>query len=129
MANSFLETLQKNTIADHTSVALDILDEFCDAIRAYTGNRLECWRTPGFSVNMGQEWKIMLKPRARSYEQILLRAYVPIEGFPASLDLYDDSIVTCNDEAALRRHLANFLKTKAIIETIMILSKQAADAE
>lgn len=126
MASSFLETLQKNTIPDNTSVALDILNEFCAAIREYTNQKLECWLTPGFLVNSGQEWRVLLKPQSRDYEQILLRAYVPLDGFPTSLDLYGEALTTCSNEAALRRHLANFLKTKAVVETILFLSKQAS---
>lgn len=129
MANSFLETLQQNIIADNTSPALDILDEFCDAIRGFTNHRVDCWRISGFSVNLGQEWKIMLKPRSRDYEQTLLRAYVPLEGFPTSLDLYGENIVTCRSEAVLRQKLADFLKIKTVVETILILSKQGADTE
>ena len=129
MANSFLETLQKNTIPDNTSVALDVLDEFCDAIRAYTNYKLECWRVSGFSVNLGQEWRIMLKPRSRDYEQILLRSYVPMDGFPTSLDLYGEAMITCNNETTLRKNLANFLKTKTVVETILNLSKQGTNVD
>jgi hypothetical protein len=127
MANSFLETLQQNTIPDHTSVALDVLNEFCAAIREYTDQKLECWLIPGFSVNLGQEWRVMLKPWSRDYEHILLRAYVPLSGFPTSLDLYGENLNTCSSEAILRKNLANFLKTKTVGETISLLTKEAAD--
>ncbi len=125
MASSFLETLQKNTIPDHSSVALDILHEFCEAIREYTNHQLECWLKPGFLVNSGQEWRVILKPKSRDYEQVLLRAYVPLDGFPTSLDLYGESMISCSNEAALRKNLANFLTTKTVVETILFLSKQA----
>lgn len=129
MANSFLETLQKNAIPDKTSAALDILNEFCEAIRDYTERRLECWLASGFIVDYGQEWRVMLKPRSRDYEQILLRAYIPLDGFPTTLDLYDEALITCSGEAALRKNLANFLKTRTIVETISFLAKQGASDE
>ena len=129
MASSFLETLQKSTIPDNTSAALDILNEFCGAIRDYTGHRLECWLVPGFLVDLGQEWRVTLKPKSRDYEQILLRAYVPMDAFPTSLDLYGESLLTCSNEATLRKNLANFLKTRTVVETILFLSKQGVSAE
>lgn len=129
MANSFLETLKQNTIPDNTPAAVDILNEFCGAIREYTYQKLECWLMPGFTVNLGQEWRVMLKPKSRDYEQILLRAYIPLDGFPTSLDLYGEVLTTCKNEAYLRKNLANFLKTRTVLETILFLSKQAENAQ
>jgi hypothetical protein len=126
MASSFLETLKQNTIPDNTPAAVDVLNEFCGAIREYTSERLECWLTPGFPVNLGQEWRVMLKPKSRNYEQILLRAYIPLDGFPTSLDLYGEALTVCRSETSLRNNLASFLKTKTVLETILFLSKQAA---
>ena len=125
MANDFLETLQRNPVQDNTSPALDILNEFCDAIRDYKPH-LECWLQAGFPVNYGQEWRVMIKPKSRDYEQILLRAYVPLNGFPAWLDLSDEEPVKCADEGALRQNLDDFLRQEETLETILFLSKQAA---
>jgi hypothetical protein len=127
MTTSFLEILENNTVKDNTSAALDILEEFCKAIRDYTGQRLECWLSQGFLVNMGQEWRVMVKPVSRDFEQILLRAYVPLNGFPAWLDIYDEEPIRCVDDASLRENLAGFLRQDTIIETILFLKKQAAD--
>lgn len=126
MAESFLQTLREVSVVDKTSVALDILDEFCQAIRDYTEQKLECGVKQGFLVNMGQEWRVIIKPAGRDFEQILLRAYIPLGGFPTELDLYDDALVRCGSEDELRANLASFLQRKTIVETILFLKKQAS---
>ena len=125
MADSFLQTLEKVAIEDKTSVALSVLNEFCQAIRDYTEQKLECGAKQGFLVNLGQEWKVIIKPAGRDFEQILLRAYVPFSGFITTLDLYGDALIACHDEAELRENLAEFLRSKTIVETLLFLKKQA----
>lgn len=125
MADSFLQTLEKVSIQDNTPAAKNILLEFCRAIRDFTQHKLECGAKEGFLVNMGQEYRVVVKPVGRDFEQILLRAYIPFTGFPTILDIYDDELISCRDAEELRTQLDAFLQRKQIIETILFLKKQA----
>ena len=72
---------------------LDVLDEFCDAIRQYWQGKLECVRVPGHPTNYGQEYRIVIRTTGTGYEHALFRAYVPASGHPIKVDAYDYELV------------------------------------
>lgn len=134
MTSEFYTTLAENTtagISGQTAV-LDVLNEFCESIQKYGNSpelakrlaiqekvpvvplathRVECILERGMLVTMGQEWRVKLRATQRNYEQILLRAYVSVKGYPVMLDLYEEDMIECKREATLRRHLKEFLKS------------------
>lgn len=126
MEDDFLKTLQQNSVKHRDEQALQVLDRFCQSIRDYTYQKVECWREPGFATNFGQEWRVTIKPAARAYQQILFRAYVPLSGYPARIDLYAGEMTECANEAALRRVLNAFLKQKTVQDTIEYLRSSAS---
>jgi hypothetical protein len=123
MANEFLDVLSSAPAVREDPAALAVLDEFCDGIRAFTGERVLCWREPGFITNLGQEWRVLLKPAVRDYQQVLLRAHVPVDAFPVHLDLYEEAMVVCADAASLREQLKRFLQQSSVRETLTYLSR------
>lgn len=126
MEDDFLKTLQENPVKRRDEQALQVIDRFCQSIRDYTYQKVECWREPGFATNFGQEWRVTVKPTARAYQQILFRAYVPLGGYPVQIDLYAEEMKTCANEAALHRVLNGFLKQKTVKEAIEYLSSSAS---
>lgn len=126
MEDDFLKTLLKNPVQQRDEQALQVLDRFCQSIRDYTNQKVECWREPGFVTNFGQEWRITIKPVSRTYQQILFRAYIPLAGYPVQIDLYAGEMTPCSNEAALRRVLNRFLQQQSVQETIEYLSSSAS---
>jgi hypothetical protein len=126
MEDDFLKTLLKNPVQRSDEQSLQVIDSFCQSIRDYTSQKVECWREPGFATSFGQEWRVTIKPAARAYQQILFRAYVPLNGYPVQIDLYAGEMTKCANEAALRKVLNNFLKQRTVQETIEYLSNSAS---
>lgn len=122
MENEFLKTLQKNPIRRTNDDSLQVIDRFCQSIQEYTYGKVLCWRERGFATSFGQEWRVTLKPSADGYQQVLFRAYVPLDGYPVQLDLYAEEMKNCSNKSALQKELNIFLQQRAVQETIDYLS-------
>ena len=88
---------------------LKVLQDFCDAVKQFPSGNLDCWKVPGFVTNLGQEYRILVKPVSKNYEHLLIRAHVPAAGTPVMLDLYDDDLIRCNTPSDLEKNLLDFL--------------------
>ena len=147
MTSDFYTTLAENTTAGVSGLsdALDVLNEFCESIQEYGNSselakrlamqekkqaippairRVECVLEPGMLVNIGQEWRVKLRATQRSYEQILLRAYVSVKGYPVMLDLYEEDMIECKSKAILRRRLKEFLRQSSTADLIALFAAQ-----
>lgn len=122
MENEFLKTLQKNPVRRTNDDSLQVIDRFCQSIQDYTYGKVLCWRERGFATSFGQEWRVTVKPSADGYQQVLFRAYIPLDGYPVQLDLYAEEMKTCSNKSALQKELNVFLQQSAIQETIDYLS-------
>lgn len=107
-----LESEPEDTTFD-TVVAL--LQEVANGIRAAifrNDERVEVRVEPGFLVNMGQQLNLVIV--IDGFRDTLFRAYVPMDGFPVTLDLFGDEGVVCKSESKLRTSLISFLKKKEV---------------
>lgn len=63
--------------------------------------------TPGFTVNMGQQYKVQVllvgedEKQSSSYTDILFRAYVPLDGYPTVVDLFGEEKRRCKNKQEL----------------------------
>lgn len=122
----FLSSLKASRApAGSVAEVLEILDMFCAAIQQHTEKKVGCVRVPSFVTNLGQEYRIVLAPSGGEYEHVLLRAHVPASGLPVNLDLYDEDLVPCEDTAALRRALKEFLQRDNTGDVIKVLATRA----
>lgn len=126
MENEFLKTLQKKPLTKSKEASLQVIDGFCQSIRDYTEQKVECWREPGFATNFGQEWRVTIKPVTGTYQQVLFRAYIPLDAYPVEIDLYGGDMTTCANESTLRKALNRFLGLQTVRETIEYLSSVAS---
>lgn len=126
MENDFLKTLQKKPLKQSSEASLQVIDQFCQSIREYTNQKVECRRESGFVTNLGQEWRIVINPAVGGYPQVLFRAYVPLGGYPVQIDLYAGELTPCSNETALRKVLNRFLQQQTVQETIQYLSSSAS---
>lgn len=121
--NPFLAPVQRAAIlprGPHQNV-LVVLQELCDAVAQYPGGRLQCSKVPGFVTNLGQEYRIVVKPTTKPFEHLLLRAHIPASGTPIMLDLYDDDLFRCDSPAVLEQQLTSFLErdsTQDVLRTL-----------
>lgn len=64
---------------------------------------------PGYITNLGQQFRLRLSIPTRKWQDTLLRAYIPTDGFPVRLDLGEEEPVTCADQGEIERAVLGFL--------------------
>ena len=79
----------------------------------------------GHSTNLGQQLNMVALIDAVRYRDVLFRAYVPMDGFPVSLDFFGDEIIACQDENELERQILNFLQNIDVAQRIRNLAEQS----
>ncbi len=84
---------------------------------------------PGHLVNMGQQFNILTEIPTRQFRDVLFRAYIPTDGWPVSLDLFDDDFVLCSDEAALEGAIVDFVRRPEIRQRLLTLKELAPNRE
>jgi hypothetical protein len=109
-ANPFLDILSRaKTAPDNRKAALDVLEQFRQAIEMYWSTQLTCKVVLGYPTNFGQEYRVVISAQRTGSEYTLLRAYIPLFGQPIKLDLYNFQMVDCGDAAAMKNALEAFL--------------------
>ena len=63
----------------------------------------------GHRVNLGQQYSFVVRVPKAGIRDVLLRAYVPTDGFPVTLDLFDDDHPKCMDIDQLEATILRFL--------------------
>jgi hypothetical protein len=83
-----------------------------EAIRASIEPRedaVEVRLEAGHRVNLGQQFSFVVYVPLAKLRDVLFRAYVPVDGFPVTLDLFDDQHPHCDDLDALEKAILGFL--------------------
>jgi len=81
---------------------------------------------PSYRVNLGDQYRMVIRIPGQGFNDVLFRAYVPEDGFPVTLDLFDDEAPSCPDVAALEREIVEFLDHKDVKRRLSALKKLAA---
>ena len=153
MKNDFTNVLNANLTdgVKRQAAILEVLNELCEAVadfgnspalaheldlakyegpaklkteEAHTNTRIECFLERGYLVNMGQEWRVKIRATRRSYEQILLRAYISSSGYPIMIDLYEEDMIECKTPLSLRKRLKEFLQQPSTSDLITLFAAQ-----
>ena len=97
---------------------MDVLREFCGAIKKYVGESVDCDAVPANVVTYGQEYKVIITYYPSSYSSTLLRAYSNKAGKPY-LDVYDrKGPMPCKDVNELRHKLREFLTGPGVADML-----------
>jgi hypothetical protein len=81
---------------------------------------------PGYRVNLGQQYSFVFRVPRASFRDVLLRAYVPVDGFPVTLDLFDDNHPACKTLEELEREIIGFLGHRDVKQRLRALKAVAA---
>jgi hypothetical protein len=65
---------------------------------------------PGYRVNFGQQYNIVLQIPSRKFRDVLFRAYVPPQGYPVRLDFFGEDLVTCSSLDELSAAVRTFVR-------------------
>jgi hypothetical protein len=81
---------------------------------------------PGYRVNLGQQYSFVFRIEKSSFRDVLLRAYVPVDGFPVTLDLFDETHPECSTLDALEAEILAFLGHRDVKQRLRSLKTIAA---
>ena len=112
-----------------TDESLEILRESARGLARRLGTPAQVRVEPGFSVNMGQQYNIIIRiPMADQpgYTGTLFRAYIPVDGYPVTLDLFGEQGTVCNNSAELTKAILEFLKLANVQQRLKALKDLAA---
>jgi hypothetical protein len=108
-------------------LVLHKLRDTADAIEAtLKPSVIEVRIEPGHRVNMGQQYSFVIRVPSLGYRDVLLRAYVPLDGFPVSLDLFEDKHPHCASLEELEASLLEFLRDPDVKRRLLSLKDMAA---
>ena len=96
------------------------------------GPNLEVLIEPGFKVNAGQQFKVVVVVKTQGFRDVLLRAYVPDDGYPVVLSFVGQEVEAA-DEQTLLQHLYDIIPSNADIQSrlraLRALAETQRDAE
>lgn len=81
---------------------------------------------PGHRVNLGQQFLLVVRVPKADLRDVLLRAYVPADGFPVSLDLFDGQQPRCENLDDLETEILGFLRHPDVKHRLLALKDIAA---
>lgn len=82
---------------------------------------------PGYRVNAGQQFNVVVRVPLKDYSATLFRAYVPeTTGYPVSFDFYGETLVTAATDDDMRSRVLEFFRKPEIITQIHTLQELAA---
>lgn len=81
---------------------------------------------PGHRVSLGQQYRFVFLVPSIHFRDVLFRAYVPMDGFPVTLDLFDDKHPKCDKLEALETEIIDFLRHRDVKQRLLSLKDMAA---
>lgn len=107
--------------------AVGKLRELAEAVEAsFTANTVRVHVEAGHRVNYGQQYNFVVYVDKAKLRDVLFRAYVPPDGFPVTLDLFDIERPECNDVGELENKVLDFLAHKDVKTRILEIRELAA---
>lgn len=88
--------------------------------------KIEICLAQSYHTDIGRQHKVVLRIPEQQYSDILLRAYVPVEGYPVTLDLFDDLCPSCADATAIKSTVKDFLQHKDVQRLLKSLIEKAS---
>ncbi len=80
----------------------------------------------GHRVNLGQQYSMVVRVPKEGLRDVLLRAYVPSDGFPVTLDLFEDDHPKCLTLAELENTILTFLGHRDVRQRLLEVKDVAA---
>jgi hypothetical protein len=118
MNNPFLGILSEESIK--TKPIIDLLEKFCETIRSYTENTVDCWLSPSFLTGRGQEYRILLQV-GNDDRMLLARINVRASGFPVEVQYEKDT--KCKNLNELQNALKDLLSTEIVQQVIQVMKR------
>jgi hypothetical protein len=107
---SIVDALQPETSPPDYNEVVKKLREIADSMTKALSPAISVQAEPGHRVNLGDQYNFALLVRdPYPYRDVLFRAYVPADGFPVTLDLFEDQKPECRSLDELVDNVTKFL--------------------
>jgi hypothetical protein len=73
----------------------------------------------GHRVNLGQQYSFVVDVPQAGLRDVLLRAYVPPDGYPVTLDLFEDERPVCGSLTELETAILRFLGNRDVKQRLL----------
>ena len=104
----------------------EIIEEAAKAIEElYKDSKMNVDVELGFKTNLGQQMNVVVYIDPIKFRDVLFRAYIPIDGFPVSLDLFGEELQTCKDDEELQGEIIKFIKREDVSSRLLNLSEKS----
>jgi len=89
-------------------------------------NAIEVRIETGHRVNLGQQYSFVVRVPKAGIQDVLLRAYVPTDGFPVTFDLFDDEHPKCSNLEQIEVTILRFLAHADVKQRLLEVKDLAA---
>jgi hypothetical protein len=116
--------LPLNTAASpNWDAVMKLLQDFCNEVETVTQQHVKCVLLPGFTTNLGTEYRATAHSQGKNIDHILFRVHVPFDGLPLNFDFYEDDMRKCENLDDVSIALGDFAAQEATRETLRLLSQ------
>ncbi len=122
------QSLQPLKERNDSLVALDLLQGFALQVKSLIGSdNAKITVELGHLVNQGQEYRVVVRAPKINLVDILLRTFIPLDGFPVVVDMFAEGETSCKDENALVHALVRVSKLQAVRERLTNIRQALRD--
>lgn len=115
---------------NNTIVAVDLLRDFAQQVANSIGtSEAKVTVELGHLVNLGQEYRVVIRAPQLHLVDILLRTFIPLDGFPVVVDMFAEGEMSCKDEDALVEALVSLSKQSAVRERLTNIRQALLDSD
>lgn len=112
---------------DRFRLAVGKLRELAEAVEAsFPADTVRVHVEAGHRVNYGQQYNFVVDVAKMKLRDVLFRAYVPPDGFPVTLDLFDTERPECANEGELEAKVLEFLAHRDVRTRLLEIREIAA---
>jgi hypothetical protein len=117
--------------ATHYSDVLRLLEGFNEQVSDFLNGdgrtRADVSLDVGHVVDLGQEWRAVVKAPEIGLQDYLLRAYVPADGYPVTLDYLAEEEKRCADEDQLVAALVEAIRHEGMRARLLAIRQALSD--
>ncbi|KYG03629.1 hypothetical protein BE21_50715 [Sorangium cellulosum] len=134
MTDEELKTKVASVLSDERPASSKAYSEVLHKLRALAAaieeslkpDAIEVRIEPGYRVNLGQQYTFVVRVPKAGLRDVLLRAYVPVDGFPVGLDLFDGQQRRCTNLDEIETEIIGFLAQPDVKHRLLALKDIAA---
>ncbi len=92
----------------------ELLNDFAHQLQDLIGVGVTVTVDVGYFVSKGQEHRLAIRAPSLGFSDYILRAFIPLKGYPVELDVFEETDTICRNADDLVSALIGFTKKKHV---------------